>query len=73
MLPSFMMIPCGVAAAVGRAPFGWPALLPAGTAALAGTAAARSPATTPRVVTDRLRLLLNMAFPFLGLVGCRRV
>jgi hypothetical protein len=34
--------------------------------ALAGPAAASSPATTPRVATDRLMMLLNVTFPFLG-------
>ena len=41
-------------------------------AAVAGTAAARSPATTPRVAADRLRVLLNMVCPFV-VVACRRV
>jgi hypothetical protein len=73
MPPSRMMIPCVVAAALGRASCSWPGLVPAGAAALAGTAAARSPATTPRVATDRLRVLLNMMCCLPGWVACRRV
>jgi hypothetical protein len=73
MPPSLMMIPCDVGPALGRATVGWPALLPARPAAVAGTAAARTPATTPRVATDRLRVLLNMVFTFLGWVACRGI
>ena len=47
--------------------------VPAGVPALAGTAAARRPARTPRVATDRLMVVLNMVFPFRGWVACRRV
>jgi hypothetical protein len=64
--PSRMMIPCDVVVVVvvvGAWP-GWPGLVPAGTTAPAGAIATVSPATTPRVATDRLRLLLNMVLPF---------
>jgi hypothetical protein len=40
---------------------------------VAGTDAARTPATTPSVATDRLRVMLSMVFPFPGWVACRRV